>query len=255
MTPEALYRQVVVLDREQHRTWRMRPQKDFRATRRLNAAFVTVVEFADVAREYPIVFVRAGKDEATGLDHIACIALLGLAKEQNLYLMPDGSWDARYYPAFLRRYPFGMAQGTSGRRVVCIDGAYDGWVTDAPPESPPLAGEMVLFDAAGEPTPYLEEMRKFLDAFDAETERTQHFGARLRDLGLLQDMHVDAKLPDGQALVVDGFMAINTEKLAQLPDATVVELHRNGILGLLALQQASLGLIERLFQRRLARAD
>jgi len=254
MTPAALYKQVVALDRIAHRPWRYRPPSDFRHTQRMNASFVTATEFADVAREYVIVFTRAGRGEANQRDHIAPIALLGLAQEENLYLMPDGSWDARYYPAFLSRYPFGMAQGESGRRVMCLDAAYPGWVTDAAPESAPAAGEHEMFDAAGEPTPYLSQILSFLDSFDAESEHTQQICAHLRDLGVLQDMHVDATLADGSSLKADGFMVVDREKVSKLPDATLAQLHRSGILGLIALHQSSLGLLERLMQRRLARA-
>ena len=63
MIVEALYKNVMALDRVAHRTLRIKhPFTDLSRTSGMNAVFVTAVEFADVCREYPIVFVRAGKD-------------------------------------------------------------------------------------------------------------------------------------------------------------------------------------------------
>jgi len=45
-------------------------------------------------------------------------------------------------------------------------------------------------------------------------------------------------------------MAIDADKFNALPDAKIVEMHKNGMLGLIHLQQASLGNLRRLAQRR-----
>jgi hypothetical protein len=75
------------------------------------------------------------------------------------------------------------------------------------------------------------------------------------ELELLQPMRFDATLPDGKQLAVDGFLAVNEERLAQLPDATVVEMHRNGLMALVHAHQISLPLMRQMVERRLARAD
>jgi hypothetical protein len=66
-------------------------------------------------------------------------------------------------------------------------------------------------------------------------------------------MRFDATLPDGNQLVVDGFFSLDEAKLSALPDATVLELHKNGALALIHAQQISLGHMRRLVERRLAR--
>ena len=83
-------------------------------------------------------------------------------------------------------------------------------------------------------------------------QRTRAFCQRLVELELLQDMRFDAQIEDGQTLVVDGFLAVNEQKLAELPEATVVELHRSGILALLYAHIGSMAMMRRLVERRLA---
>jgi hypothetical protein len=246
MSLNALYTNVMALDRVQHRALRLAHRfTDLTPTKGMNAVFVTAIEFADVCREYPIVYVRAGKDEATGEDMIAPMAVLGLAPDENLYLQEGGGWRTGYVPAYFRRYPFGMAQIAPQQMAICIDRAFPGFSE--------TEGE-ALFDDKGEPTEMMKGVQRFVEEYETEVQRTRGFCTELLKAGLLQDMRFDATLPDGQKLGVDGFLAIDEKKLAELPDAKVVEWHRNGLLGLVHAQQISMGLMRRLVEWRLQRA-
>ena len=241
MSMNALYSNVAVLDRVQHRALRLaRRFTDLTPTADMNAVFVTAIEFADVSREYPIVYVRAGKDEK-GQDLIAPMAVLGLVPKENLYLQPGGTWKATYQPAYFRRYPFGMASIAPGQMAICFDQGFGGFSQ--------TEGE-ALFNDKGEPTEFMLGVQRFVEEYETEVQRTRTFCADLQAAGLLQDMRFDATLPDGQTLGVDGFLAIDEKKLAELPDAKVGEWHRNGYLGLIHAQQISMGLMRRLVEWR-----
>ena len=244
MIDPTLFAEPQVLDRVQHRTLRM----DVVATRYdrtagMNALFITAVEFGDVCREYPIVFVDAGQS-AEGQREVAPMAVLGLAPGENLMLGADGTWGARYTPALLRGYPLGVVHVDATSYAVCIDAKAGALSADA--------GER-LFNDAGEPTPFLEERRHFVEEIEREAQRTRQFGRRLLELDLLRSMRFDATLPDGNKLSVDGFLALDEEKFAALPDATVLDLHKAGVLALLHAHQISLGLMRALVERRVAR--
>lgn len=171
------------------------------------------------------------------------MAVLGLKRGENLYLKADGSWDAAYVPALLRSYPFAMVHTGENNYVVCFDKAWTGFSEQE--------GQR-LFDEQGEATELMKGVQSFLEQVDVEMQRTRALCKRLVELELLQDMRFDAQLPDGQSLVVDGFLAINEQKLAELPDATVGELHRSGVLALIHAQLASMGMMRRLVERRVA---
>jgi hypothetical protein len=226
-----LHLQPAALDSAQHRALKLRmPVTDWSVAGRLNALFVAAAEFGDVCREFPIVFVKAGK-EADGSDAIAPIAVFGLSQQQNLYV--DGqSWRARYMPAVLRSYPFCIARLDDKRFAVCVDMAYKG------------AGQadgQALFQADGQPAELLAEMTRHLESLEAEVQRTRLVGQRLLQLDLLREMRLDATLPDGRQHTVDGFLTVDEKKVADLPADVVHELHRNGVLGLVHLHWVSLG--------------
>lgn len=232
------------LDRVLHRTTRLDGSRvRFDRTAGMNSLFITAVEFGDVCREYPIVFVEAGQS-AEGQREVAPMAVLGLQQGENLMLGADGTWGARYVPAILRAYPLAVVPVDASSYAVCID-AKAGLSAEA--------GER-LFDDGGEPTPFLTERRGFVEEIEREAQRTRLLGRRLVELELLRSMRFDATLPDGNQLSVDGFLALDDEKLAALPDATLVDLHRTGVLGLINAHQISLGLMRALVERRLARA-
>ena len=243
MIDPTLFLEPQALDRVQHRQMRLKPSPTrYDRTAAMNALFITAVEFGDVCREYPIVFVEAGQHN--GQRDVAPMAVLGLEQGENLMLGADGSWGARYTPAILRGYPVGLARVDDSSYALCVD-AKSGALSAHEGER--------LFSDDGEPTPFLDEQRKFVEQIEAEAERTRMVGRRLIELDLLRAMRFDATLPDGNQITVDGFLALDEEKFAALPDAAVLELHRNGMLALIHAHQISLGLMRVLVERRLAR--
>jgi hypothetical protein len=241
-----LVKQPLPLERNLHRARRLnrRPDDLARCAGALNASFVSVSEFADVCREFAIVFVPAGqRDDGQGVE-LAPMAVFGLQPGENLMLDAQGRWSAHYVPAVLRTHPFALGALDSERLALCIDDAYGGWSdTEGQP----------LFEPDGQPTALTREMQQFLERFEADVQRTRLFCRRVADLQLLRSMRFDATLPDGNTIGVDGFWSLDEEKFAALPDATVVELHRNGVLGLLHAHHLSLGQMRLLVERRLAR--
>ncbi len=236
MINQSLHRQPTALDSAQHRNLKLRlPITDWSIASSLNALFVAAAEFGDVCREFPIVFVKAGK-EADGTDAIAPIAVFGLTQNENLYLS-GGRWRANYMPAVLRAYPFCIARIDDDRFAICVDTAWGGTSV--------LEGEP-LFTEDGKQAELLQQMTKHLENLEGEIQRTRMVGKKLLELGVLRDMRFDATLPDGRQHTVDGFLTVDDEKMTALPDNVVGELHRTGVLGLIHLHWVSLGNMRRL---------
>lgn len=244
MIDPTLFAEPVAIDRQQHlRACLKSAALRYDRTAGMNAIFVTAVEFIDVAREYPIFFVEAGTAD-DGRREVAPMAVLGLAKGENLMLRPDGGWDARYVPALLRAYPFGLVRTDAQNYVVVVDAKADA-LSDSEGER--------LFDDAGTPTPMLDGRRQFVEQIEEGAQRTRLFCRRLLELDLLQGKRFDATLPDGRTLTVDGFLSLDEEKFAALPEATLAELHKSGVLGGIYAHRFSLGLMRALLERRIAR--
>ena len=237
MINENLHKQAVALDRVKHRHTKLSlTARDLSGVAGLNAFFVAGTEFTDACKEYPVVWVKAG--EVNGKPQVAPIAVFGLVAGQNLCLA-NNAWRVRYVPAALRLYPFGLARVAADQMVVCIDESWAGFNTEE--------GE-ALFNADGEPSEFTLNVQKQLENFENEVERTRLAGDVLVAKGLLRDMRFDATLPDGNKLSVDGFLTVDDDKLAALSDAEVVELSRNGLLGMIHAHQISLGNMARLVE-------
>ena len=234
-----LYRQPVLLTREQHAGQRVAPVRDWGVARHLNAVPVTAIEFVEAAREFPIAFVPAGQD-AQGRVQVSPVLLLGLREGENLFVGPEGAWLATYLPAFLRRYPFAYTADETGQLNLVVDAAWPGFGGEA--------GETVL-DAAGEPTPVLQAVRQLLDNFERETLRTRVLCERLVAHNLLRGGEIQGTGPDGQPLNAGGFYMVDEVRLATLPDDAVLELHRLGLLGLLHAHRVSMGHVQTLARR------
>jgi hypothetical protein len=204
----------------------------------LNSLFLAVVEFAEACKEYPIVFVRVGEVPADGKQAVAPLAVLGLKTGSNLFVK-DNSWTGNYVPAYLRRYPFSMARidQESDSMAVCYDSEWAGFSQ--------TEGTM-LFGADNEPSEFLKNVQSFLESFEQEAERTRLICQQLNELDLFREMRFEATLASGEKLDVDGFLAVDEKKLAELPDDKVLQLHRSGLLSLLEMHRVSMGNMSRL---------
>ena len=126
-----------------------------------------VTEFAPAALCYPIIF--AGDDKTP-------VAVLGVNANENLFVDEKGGYapDA-YLPAYVRRYPFVLANdATAQRMVVCIDSKAP-MVSDSP-DAP--------FFENGEPTAYTKGAIEFCNNFEQEAQRTLSFVNLLKELDL-----------------------------------------------------------------------
>lgn len=239
MINQNLHAKPTALDSAQHRALKLNvPITDWSLAHKLNAMFVAAAEFGDASRDFPIVFVKAGKED-DGSDAIAPIAVLGLKLEQNLYV-EGGLWRARYMPSVLRAYPFCVARVSDEQFAICVDLDFKGLSAQADAPGEPL------FEADGKPAELLKNMTTHLEAVEAEIQRTRLVGKRLLELGLLRDMRFDFTLPNGQQHTVDGFLTVDDKLATDLPADVLVELHKSGMLGLMHLHWVSLGNMQRL---------
>ncbi len=242
--PKPLYREPVQLNAQLHRHKKVKPFSDVSVLSTTHAVYLNAVEFGQAALAFPIIFVAATQAKP----QISPVAMLGLVLNDNLFV--DGSrWDGAYMPAFFRRMPYLTAPLPDSDQIgVYIDAQWPG-LSDTEGEP--------LFTADGEQAPALVQAIEFLQAFDEESKRTDAVCTRLQELGLLTDMKADVTLPNGENLSIDGFMTVDEAKFAALSDSVVLDLHRNGMLGLVQAHILSLNHMRSLIERhalRLAKA-
>jgi hypothetical protein len=183
-------------------------------------------EFAHAAPEYAIVFGGTG-------EVVMPVAVLGVRADENLYVTRQGSWQARYIPAFVRRYPFLFSSHDEGKTfTLCIDETFPGFNQDG-------RGER-LFDDDGIPTLYASNVLKFLQQYQLEFQRTQSFCRKLKDLNLLGPMQAQIKLGSGQRMASRGISAIDRARLKTLSASVLGELVKSDELELMYAHLVSL---------------
>lgn len=236
MSEMIFYERVVALNDQTHAQLKLRPVASFAYAATTNSVPLLASEFFECAREYPIVFTRGDAGPVPA-------ALLGLRERENLYVDKAGKWDARYVPAFVRRYPFVPGKGAQGELLVCID--------EASPCFDSKEGEALF--VAGKPSATLEHAMKFLAEFHQAATPTELLGRRLQDLGLLRQADSVAQLNDGSQFRLNGLHVVDEGKLRELDRDTVHELFANGTLALVYAHLMSLAnmgpLVDRLSRR------
>jgi hypothetical protein len=241
MSDAVYYEKPVALDREKHRKLKVRATGSFGFAAKANSLYLAGVEFNEACKEFAIVFTRVGGGRTVP------VAMLGLRGRENLFVDAQGQWDAGYIPAFVRRYPFVLAE-LPGRSemAVCVDEAFTGLNTKE--------GE-ALFDAAGNDTPFLKNALDFLQRYQAEYLRTEAFCQQLEQAGLLVEMNAKADLVDGRSFTINGLLIVDEKKLQALPDATVLSLFRAGEMHLISMHLLSLSNMQKLVDRMAARGS
>lgn len=229
------YEKPAALNKVTHKDYKIKPVGDnFKFAARTNSVILAGIEFTEASKEYPICFAKAG-------DSVVPVALLGLRNEENLFVDSEtGKWDARYVPAFVRRYPFVLAEGgEEGQRMVCIDEAYAGFSKD---EGDPL------FDGE-EASPFLKQAIEFLEQYQRQYQRTERFVQRLQENDLLMALNAQVDMVDGQKFALTGLLAVDEKKLLALSDEKALEFFRSGELAWLYCHLMSLANMNRMIDR------
>lgn len=199
---------------------------------------VTVDEFALLQRTYPIVF-------SVG-DNSVPLALMGLNEGVNTFLDDKGMLNEPVYlPAYLRRYPFLLAQLNEGsdELSLCVDPT-SGVIGDGEGDA--------IFDG-DQPSEKIKGILDFCEQFEAAGQRTAAFMAELEKSGLLMDGEVAIQPENSeQPFVYRGFRMIDEDKLREMRGDELRKMNQNGMLPLIFAHLFSLAQIRDIFGRQVA---
>jgi hypothetical protein len=234
MTKQLLiYEKAVPVSKTLHRNLAVKIDQSFGFAKGINAVPITAVEFPVASREFTIVF--TGKGET-----LSPSVILGVRTGENLYV--NGTFKAKYIPAFLRRYPFVFSSTDKGENLtLCIDENFAGCNQENQGER--------LFDSEGKQSLYLKNVLGFLREYQKQFARTKAFCRKLEDLGLLETMHAQLAPADGKRARLTGFLAVNRKKLKALSAKEVDGLFKTDELEFIYLHLQSLRNFEVLMEK------
>jgi hypothetical protein len=220
--------------------------KDLRVITRYSAEFgdnvatamIVPTEYQQVQREYPIFF---RKDPAT--NEYMSVVLLGLQKDENLYLDEKG-WNADYVPAVIARGPFYIGfqfRNSKGKlennAVIHVDLEH--------PRVSKTEGE-ALFKPDGGNTRYLDRIADLLNGINQGMEITKPMFEAFQAADLIEPVQLEVKVNSEEQYNLTGLHTISREKLMKLDADQLFKLHRAGYLQGAFLVLSSLNNVQRL---------
>jgi len=232
------YNDLMPLNSRDHGTWHARSVEKASWVGTQHAIPLTVDEFAQAQRDFPIVF-SAG-------DNPVPLALMGLNEGINVYFDDEGTpLDDVYVPAYIRRYPFLLARlkPDAEEMSLCFDPSCD------------VLGEFdegqALF-ADGEPSEHTKGLLQFCEQFEQAGARTQAFIEEIDKAGLLMDGEVAIQQNDkpDQPYVYRGFKMINQDKLREVEAETIKRWNEIGLLPLIYAHLFSLDMMRVIFAKQ-----
>ena len=251
------YKDLLPLNGRDHGEFKVTSFDDASFLANTHAIPLTVDEFVDAQRDYPIVF--------TAGDNPLPIALMGLNEGVNVFIDDNGKLEAGVYvPAYIRRYPFILAKlnKESDDMSLCFDpqAGVVGKTEDGQALFEDLSEEDKAKIANGEeiarnPTQYTNGVLEFCSRFEESGQRTKAFLEELKKLDLLREGRMDITrndMPD-KPFTYTGFLMVNEEKLRELDTEQLQALNSNGMLMLMHAQLFSMNLMRSLFERQSAK--
>jgi hypothetical protein len=232
---------LVNLDRVAHRNLRVVEEQAFSVCKDLTMCMVSLNEIARLVVEYPIVFTKNSDN-----NEYVCVALFGISPDKNLYWQ-NGRWASYTVPLNVGRQPFfvtfpeaGGSETAMQQAITCID-------LDNPGVQA-ISGE-VLFDDAGEYSPYLRhKMNLLAELIDGE-RRSRAFTEKAAELGLIHPIQLELKVPGVEPRKFSGLYSIDERKLRSMDAAAVAELNSSGYLHAMHAMISSLGHLQILARR------
>ncbi len=223
------------LDNVQHAALKLRRGHGARFGEAVNQVAVFASEFAQVQREYPILFARQ-PDAA-----LQAVAILGFDRDENLFLNGD-RWDAAYVPALLRHRPFTIG-AVDGEGVVCVD-------LDDPRVAPAGEDGDPVFKPHGGNAPMLERALDALRTLQAGAAMAPMMTAVFDELGLVEEVKLQVSFDEHTGVDFDGYLAVVPERIAALDGAALERLNDARLLDVAVFAAASIGTMPRLIARK-----
>lgn len=232
-----LYKEVIALNSRDHASWRSRKTDKAAWLANQHAVPLTVEEFAQAQRHFPIIF-------SSGVDPVPLV-LMGMKEGINVFVDGEGVFlNPVYVPAYARRYPYILAKiaPDASELSLCFDPSSD------------LVGDFkdgeALFDGT-EPSEACKATLGFCEKFEAAGQATTAFVAELVRHDLLMEGELSIQQEGAeQPFVYRGFQMVNATKLRELSGDVLREWNQNGLLSLIFAHLHSLDLMREIFARQ-----
>ncbi|MBW8184431.1 SapC family protein [Shewanella nanhaiensis] len=226
------------LNSSKHLNTYIKESKDFSRFAAQSLIPVVVQEFAVLATEFPIVFVKNAEN-----GQFTPIAMMGIKNNVNLYCQTK-NWEASVTPIGFSKAPLSLMQTSKESDEVMVFIDEDSKLV--------TSGEgNKLFDDSGEQTEYLKKRSNALLDLASFTQQTAAITQYFAELNLLAPKQLTVKLnSDSPEVNIDGVYIIDEQILNELNDEAFLTLKSKGLMPLIYAHLTSLHQIGRLITKQ-----
>ena len=172
---------------------------------------VCMFELQPAVTLLPLVFVKRG--EAYQL-----CSVLGLEKDNNLFVNEDGSWSMPFIPSVLKLYPFRSFTNENGDRSLIYD-EDSGYVVDRGDGEP-------LFNRDGSFTEILKKNIQLQINVENSLASSGRACSLLAELELLIPLEFNFQRSDGAQVKVEGLSTIDVNRFREMEEKKFIELRK-----------------------------
>ncbi len=228
-----MYKNIELLNKFSHKDKSLKEIPDFLYSKDLLNAPITVSEFFEACKNYPIFFAKDKNEKWFAT------ALLGYKEGENLFVDEKGVWkELHYIPAFVRRYPFILVEQENNEEL-SIAVVNECLVEDK-------NAERKLFDENNENSELLNNAIKFINQFHADSLATHEFIKQLNEWELLEENFATVVTNKNEKYNLNGFFIVNEEKLKHLSKKRKEEICTKNATPLITAHLISLSNIKKL---------
>jgi hypothetical protein len=230
---------IIPVNNELHRSIKIKRSQDFSRFSKQHLIPITAQDFAAIASELPIVFV---KNTETG--QFTPVAMMGIKEGVNLYCQ-NNNYSAHVFPKGFLNAPLSLTKSVSDPDdvIICID-LDSPYINDS--------GE-AIFNNKGEKTEFFESFTKHLLSVAEGTQQTQSITQLFANKKLFMpqtvNVSIDAK---GNRATISGVYIIDEKALSALDDNEFIDIKNKGLLPLIYSHLSSLYQIGRLSRLQIA---
>lgn len=229
-----MYKNLEIVNKIAHKENSIKEVKDFSYAKNLTSAPITVTEFFEACKNYPILF---AKDKNN--DWFASV-MLGFKEKENIFVDNKGNWDKLHYvPAFVRRYPFVFVEQNEQQQLLL--GVEKEFLSIDKKDE-----KRKLFDDKDENTEFLNNVLNFLNQYQNDSIATKEFIKQLDEWELLEEKVATIINEKKEQFNINGFYIVNEEKLKHLSKKKKEEICNKNATALITAHLISLSNIQKL---------
>ena len=229
-----MYKNLEIVNKIAHKENSIKEVKDFSYAKNLTSAPITVTEFFEACKNYPILF---AKDKNN--DWFASV-MLGFKEKENIFVDNKGNWDKLHYvPAFVRRYTFVFVEQNEQQQLLL--GVEKEFLSIDKKDE-----KRKLFDDKDENTEFLNNVLNFLNQYQNDSIATKEFIKQLAEWELLEEKVATIINEKKEQFNINGFYIVNEEKLKHLSKKKKEEICNKNATALITAHLISLSNIQKL---------